>query len=251
MSSDLTAQIRLSLQSQSLPVPSASWVQALIAARSPPPALPSLLATAKARLLAADLTTPNLLDVSTAALPADIANAEVKETKLPRDTVVQVLDVENLSRSRWEQVEDLEAVERGEQRAGRRIVRLPTAAEEDEDEGGGSSVSSAPAAQQGSAAGAQAKPAGNATHRLVLQDCKGTRLYALELKRVARIGVGTTMIGEKILLSAGAVVARGTLLLEPTNCAVLGGKVEAWHAAWVTGRLKRLREAVGAEDRPK
>jgi RecQ-mediated genome instability protein 1 len=246
---DLTTQIRQALQAQSFPIPSPSWLQSLIGARLPPPALQSLVATAKARILAADLTSPNFLDASsTASFPPDVANAEIKETKLTRDIVVQVLDVENLSRSRWEQVEDLEAIERGEQRAGRRIVRLPTAAERQEEDGDGPASTS----NQGSSAAAQSeRPAGNGTHRLLLQDCNGVRIYALELKRIPRIGVGSTQMGEKMLLRAGSVIARGMVLLEPATCSILGGKVDAWQAAWLSGRLQRLRDAVGAEDRPR
>lgn len=247
---DLAAQIRTQLQSQSLPLPSQIWIQGLVSARKPPPPLQSLLATAKARLLAADLTTTGLLDSSTASLPANIGNAEVAETKLPRDVVVQVLDVENLTRSRWEQVEELEAIERGEQTRGRQIIRLPTG-NEDEDEDG--PVTAAEPQEQASRATARTAPLSkgpkNATHRLVLQDWKGQQVYGLELKPVEKIGVGTTSIGEKILLRAGTVVARGTVLLQPTTTAVLGGKVEVWQKAWVEGRLARLKEAIGS-DRP-
>ena len=74
-------------------------------------------------------------------------------------------------------------------------------------------------------------------------------MHAIELRRVERIAVGKTVIGEKILLRVGTVVARGVVLLEPAQCVLLGGKVEAWHRAWVDGRLARLREAVGAGGR--
>ncbi|KAF7547776.1 hypothetical protein G7046_g8903 [Stylonectria norvegica] len=92
---------------------------------------------------------------------------------------------------------------------------------------------------------AEVRPAGkNATHRLVLQDFRGTKVFALELRRMDGVGVGKTNVGEKILLKAGTVVARGTVLLEPEKCVLLGGKVEAWQKTWVEGRLARLRDAV-------
>jgi RecQ-mediated genome instability protein 1 len=89
----------------------------------------------------------------------------------------------------------------------------------------------------------------NSTHKLLVQDSKGQTAQAIELRRVDRLAVGKTFIGEKMLLRAGTVVARGVVLLDPAQCVVLGGKVDAWHRAWVDGRLARLREAVGAERR--
>lgn len=288
----LSQQITASLRASSLPPPSQPWLAALVTSRSPPPPLQSLVATARARLLAADLTSPGLLDPSclTALVfpfssssggssggsgsgsSTAVGGVEVRETRLPRDVVVQVLDIENLSRSRWEQVEDLEAVERGEFTRGREVVRLPLAGDDDGDgdeslgreEGSDVPLPSGQATQgapggvrgPGTAVGgggggggsAAAAAAGkNATHRLVLQDCRGQKVYGLELRRIDKIGVGKTSIGEKMLVNRGTVVARGTLLLDPSNCRVLGGKVEAWHKAWTEGRLARLKEGVGGD----
>lgn len=222
--------------------------------------------TAKTRLLATDLTTPGLLDPSiltSICLPAGITNQDVKETRLTRDVYVQILDIENLSKSRWEQVEELEAIERGEQTRGREVIRLPVGGDENNEneheagneppaaaqplaqrnQGRAGGTASAGAPTNASAANGTSK---NATHKLVLQDCKGQRAYGLELKRMERIAIGKTNIGEKLLLKRGTVVARGVILLEPTSCEVLGGKVEAWQKSWVEGRLARLRQAVGA-----
>lgn len=151
---------------------------------------------------------------------------------------MQVLDVENISLSRWEQVEEMEAVARGETTRGREVVRVTA---EDDDN---------PETQQTqqratTAAAANARTASKkATHRLVVQDCKGTKLYALELKRIDGIGVGKTQIGEKMLLKAGTVLARGIVLLEPEKCVLLGGKIEAWQKTWADGRLARLKEEI-------
>ncbi|KUI58232.1 RecQ-mediated genome instability protein 1 [Cytospora mali] len=198
--------------------------------------------TAKTRLLASDLTTPGLLDpaaIPTLTFPTGITDPSAREARLAHDVYVQVVDVENLSRSRWEQVEDLEAIERGEQTRGREVIRLPV--------GGGGGVGDEqetppqPAAQQEAGGGGASK---NATHRLVLQDCKGQKVFAIELTRIPKIAIGTLNIGEKILLRKGTIVARGTILLEPNTCHILGGKVDAWQKAWLEGRLARLKEAV-------
>ncbi|KAI0099764.1 RecQ mediated genome instability protein Rmi1 [Nemania sp. FL0031] len=258
---DLPTQIRSALQSQGLPSPSVAWIRTAMPNRNPLPPLPALVATVKTRFLAADLTNPALFDSPSPAFPPNSTNPEIKEVRLTWDIPVQVLDIENLSKSKWDQVEEIEAIARGEQTRGREIIRLPTGDEEDEFglesqptraavngaerpglQGRGGSTASVAAAA--AAAGAASK---TSTHRLVLQDCKGQKLYGLELKRIDKIGIGTLNIGEKILLKRGAILARGTLLLDPGTCTILGGKIEAWQKDWVESRLARLRAAVGAD----
>lgn len=203
--------------------------------------------TAKTRLLAADLTTPGLLDtalIPTICFTDAINSPSVKETRLRSDVYAQVLDVENLSRSRWDQIEELEAIDRGEQTRGREIVRLPVHANLDSDDPP-SAIRETTAALDPTAVAVR-----NATHRLLLQDCRGQKVYGLELVRIPEIAVGMLPIGAKILLKKGTVVARGAILLEPDNCQMLGGKIEAWQRSWLDGRLARLRDAagVGGED---
>ncbi|OPB36850.1 hypothetical protein A0O28_0059300 [Trichoderma guizhouense] len=243
---DLIPQLRRAILAQSLPPPSQTLLTTLTS-RSPPPPIPSLLATAKARLLASDLTNTSgtVVDPSMPVFPPNIDSATVQESTISQNTHVQVLDIENLSLSRWEQVEELEAIERGERTRGRQVIRVT---DEENGEADGSS-SSAGQTQAARAGGAAASGGANDVHRLVLQDGRGKKVFAVELKRISGIGIGKTHIGEKILLRAGAVVARGAVLLTPENCTLLGGKIEAWHEAWMEGRLARLRESVGA-DRP-
>ncbi|KAH7015206.1 hypothetical protein EDB80DRAFT_707359 [Ilyonectria destructans] len=245
---DLTSQLRAAILAQSLPYPSTGFLNSLTTARSPPPPLPSLVATAKARLLAADLSSSSLFNVgSLPSFPPGVDAAATRELRLPRAVHVQVVDVENLSLSRWEQIEELEAVERGETTRGREVIRVTA---EDENENGESSAQTQtqrPSTRTPTSTGI--RPAGkNATHRLTLQDCKGTKVYAIELKRMDSIGVGKTQMGEKLLLKAGTVIARGTILLEPDKCVMLGGKVEAWQRVWMDGRLGRLRETVNQDE---
>ncbi|KAI0155085.1 hypothetical protein GGR52DRAFT_528141 [Hypoxylon sp. FL1284] len=260
MSTNIPLQIRTSLQSQGIPAPLLAWIQSALPNRNPLPPLPALIATVKTRLLAVDLTVPGVWEQPPPAFPPNLHNPEVREVQLARDVLVQVLDVENIARSRWEQVEDLEAIARGEQTRGREVIRLLTGNENgDEDEesnngapaAGGRVIPPPPANAAGSRTGAAANAAAsrNATHRLLLQDCRGQTVHGLELKRVDRVGVGSLNIGEKMLLRRGTAVARGVVLLEPATCAVLGGKVEPWHRAWVDGRLERLKEAAGGDGR--
>ncbi|KAI9147800.1 mediated genome instability rmi1 [Paramyrothecium foliicola] len=256
---DLVAQLRASLLAQSLPAPSSNFLASLITARNPPPPMPSLLATAKARILASDLTAASSgndgggaapLDPSLPSLPAGVDDPSVQELRLPHGVHVQVIDVENLSLSRWEQVEELEAIERGERTRGREVIRVVNTDQDDPAAAAaGGSQTQRPQSQAPAAADALRAAGRNATHRLVLQDCRGQRVFATELKRIDRIGVGSTNMGEKVLLKAGTVVARGVVLLTPETCVLLGGKVDAWQKSWVEGRLARLKEAAGS-DRP-
>lgn len=247
-STPLASQLRAALQPHRLPPPSQTWLQALVASRNnPPPPLPSLVMTAKTRLLASDLTSPGLLDPTQLAaigFPPDVvvgSNNPVvanKQVTLRADVWAQVLDVEDLARSRWDQVEALEAVARGEFTRGREVIRLGGGGENGAEE---QQTQQQQTQQQGLNSVNSGK---NATHRLILQDCRGNKVYALELVRVPKIGIGSTQIGEKILLKKGAVVARGAVMLEPATCEILGGKVEAWQKAWSEGRLARLKGAV-------
>lgn len=241
----IATQLRTQLQNHALPPPSEAWLQTLISSRNPPPPLPSLVMTAKTRLLASDLTTPGLIDTnktSTICFPAAITSPTIKETRLISDVYVQIVDIENLSRSRWEQLDELEAIERGEQTRGREVIRLPVNNDGGGDELAATRPSEATARNQFEAA----VSAKNATHRLVLQDPKGQKVYGLELVRVPDIAIGTLNIGAKVLLKKGTVVARGTLLLAPQSTKVLGGKIEAWQKAWLDGRLARLKQAIAA-----
>ncbi|EFX00941.1 mediated genome instability protein rmi1 [Grosmannia clavigera kw1407] len=232
-------QIRSALTAEQLPPPSQAWLQAFISQQQQHlrPALPALVATARAQLLAADLTMPGLLDAAAVAgcsFPAELAAptaAMQQEMRLPRDVVVQVVDVENLAQSRWQQVQELEAIERGEQKRGREIVRVV-----EENAGGTPAEDALPAAATPSAGP-------SATHRLVLQDGRGQTLFGLELTRIYRIGIGRMAMGEKLLLRSGTVVARGVVLLEPPAVRFLGGRVEVMHKSWLEGRLGRLKDA--------
>jgi RecQ-mediated genome instability protein 1 len=222
----VSSEIVAGLVSQGLPKPSAQFLSSLLASQRVLPPLPALIATAKVRLLSSDFTQPNVLDSSTFAFPPDITNPAIKEFKLTGPIPVQVIGVEDIRRSRWEQIEAIEAHERGETTRGREIIRV-VAAEEGED-----GMPALPAAVPGSG-----------LHKLVLQDVKGQRIYGFELRPVPKIEMGMS-IGTKIVLM-GCVVARGMALLEPGTVVILGGKIEEAHKAWVENRKKELKDAIG------
>lgn len=153
-------------------------------------------------------------------------NAECKERRLADSIAVQVLAVEDMSKSRWEQIEAIEALERGEGTKGREIIRVIAT---EEDDGAGTSV-----------------PKGGGPHKLSLQDAAGRWVYGIELNGLEGVGLGMS-IGCKMVLK-NALVARGVVLLEPATTIVLGGKIEELHKAWREGRKAELKSAIEANE---
>ncbi len=127
-----------------------------------------------------------------------------------------------MGKSRWEQVEAIEAMERGEGTKGREVIRVVPR------EDGGSQ-----------------EPAvtGGGPHKLLMQDAKGTRVYGIELREVQGVGLGMS-IGSKYVLK-NAIVARGVVLLESGTASCIGGKIENLHKAWKEGRKEELKAAAG------
>ncbi|KAL9122006.1 MAG: hypothetical protein Q9187_001443 [Circinaria calcarea] len=127
-----------------------------------------------------------------------------------------------MSKSRWQQIEAIEALERGEGTKGREIVRVvPT--EDGDDPSQVSNMSGGP-------------------HKLLLQDSRGARAYGIELRNVAGMSLSMS-IGSKISLK-NVVVARGVILLEPATTSLLGGKIDTLHKNWKENRKADLRAAI-------
>lgn len=230
---NLTTELTHHLRTKHLP-PKDSWIQSFLSTQNqnqngrPPPPLPALKQTALFRLLNTDITT----SISTqtpggaAVFPSDIAAANPPTERTTSGTIlVQVLDVQDVSSSRWSQIEALEARERGEGMKGREVIRVT-----DEDP----STTSSTTADSGG---------GGATHKLLLQDAAGHTAHAFEVTAVKGVGVGMA-VGCKMLLR-GLVVGRGVVLLEGGKCEVLGGKVEVLWEKWKEGRKERLRGGIG------
>lgn len=165
----------------------------------------------------------------------------------------------DLGSSKWEQIEALESVRRGEGKRGREVIRLLPSSTETNLDGGGVDRGSTAATQ------IQAPQNQNETMRnkgsagpnkILLQDMNGMKIWGFELKRVNAIGISSSVggagaggnggmsIGCKIWLKKGCKVARGLVLLEPGSCVVVGGKIEGLDKAWREGREQRLREEV-------
>ncbi|KAL8966669.1 MAG: hypothetical protein Q9183_003266 [Haloplaca sp. 2 TL-2023] len=222
----LVAQVAAQLASSRSLHPTQQWLTAFMTTQKPTTPLPALTQTALFRLLSSDITTSLSTDIAH-CLPQDVHNIVVKERRLQGPVVVQLLGIEDMSKSRWEQIEAIEALERGEGTKGREIIRV-TATEEDDDSAPNVTKSGGP-------------------HKLSLQDARGTRVYGMELKQVQGVGLSMSM-GCKILLK-NVVVARGMLLMEPGNTTIVGGKIEALHEAWKKNRKSQLKAAIEAHER--
>jgi RecQ-mediated genome instability protein 1 len=203
--------------------PTQQWLQNLMPSVNVNVPLAATLKTALFRLLNTDITT-TLQSSPQNCFPAGITNTASKEQKLRGPVPVQVLDIEDIGRSSWSQVDAIEMEERGELRKGSEIIRVT----EDEDN---------------TDPNARAATAAAGPHKLLLQDAKGNKAYGFELESVKGIGPALS-IGSKVVLR-DLVVARGVILLVPLGVEVLGGKVEVWDKKWREERKKVLKERAG------
>lgn len=239
------------LTTKSLPVSPAWLSQFLSSQRLSTTPLSAVTQTALFRLLASDFTTSISTSTASTQLPVDISDPAVKERRIAVDIPVQVLDIEDISTSLWSQVESLERVERGEEVRGREVIRTVNI---DEGQGAGTPAATQPPAGRGAGGGAgrgrdtsssanntnATNATGGCLHRLVLQDAAGTKVAAIELKRIDGISVDKLSIGTKLILKKGATVARGMVLMEPATATVLGGKIETLHQEWKQTRKAKL-----------
>lgn len=219
----IAAQITAHLTSKGL-TPTNPWLTHFLSTQKPTTPLPALNRTALFRLLASDVTT-SLRSTPISTFPSDILAAEIPERRLPGPIPVQVLNIEDIGRSRWSQLEAIEAAERGETTKGREVIRVV-------------------AGEDGLSEPEAGTEKGGGPHKLLLQDARGMKVYGFEMKPVEGVGLGTTGIGMKMVLR-DVVVARGVVLLEPVGVVVLGGKIEGLHRVWKEGRKKALRETFG------
>ncbi|KAK5061180.1 hypothetical protein LTR84_007722 [Exophiala bonariae] len=272
----LHAQLSTSLLTRHHLAVSPGWLSEFLSSRGPNatlPPLPALTSTAHFRVLASDIRT-SLCQQALDVLPADVAEVTVKERRLDGAVVVQVLDVVDVGSSKWSQVEAIERVERGEEVRGREVIR--TVAEDVGGGGGGNSTTStSTSGSTAPTATATAKKLTSGPHKLLVQDARGTQVFAFEVVKVPKIALSiaasasasasaaaatTTaamnqaqaplqnmpiedpgmLIGCKLLLRPGTAVRRGVVMLRPEDCVVLGGKVDTWDRKWKAERKERL-----------
>ncbi|KAF9701033.1 hypothetical protein EKO04_000683 [Ascochyta lentis] len=204
--------------------PKSAWLQSFLSTTRSNTAIAALKQTCLFRLLATDITT-SLNQPTALLLPEDVLRGTVQSRPLAGPFVCQVLDIEDIGQSRWSQVEAIEARERGEMTKGREIVRVI------EPENDDSGQAAAPAQSKG-------------PFKLLLQDAKGTQIYALDLRGIDGLHTNMSM-GVKLLLR-NIDVRRAVVMLEPSNVQILGGKLEALDKAWKEGKKDRLIKAANA-----
>jgi RecQ-mediated genome instability protein 1 len=220
MAANIAAELTQHLNARYL-YPTAAWLQGFLSTIRPNTPLPAIKQTAHFRLLATDITT-SLSQPAASLFPNDVLKGTIQSRIVPGPVVCQVLDVEDIGHSRWSQVESIEAQERGEMTKGREIVRVV------EQENEGTAEAAAPMQSKG-------------PFKLLLQDAKGLKIYAMDLRGIDGLNTNMTM-GAKLVLR-NVDVRRGVIMLEPNNVQVLGGKLEALDKAWKEGRKERLMAA--------
>ena len=220
MPSEVVAhEIHSHLLSKGLP-PDPAWLTGFLLGQKSSVPTPALKQTAYFRIIQTDIT-KSIDRERIIEFPVDIHNATVRERRLPGHTLVQVLDIDDIGRSKWSQLEGIEAEERGEMTKGREIIR---AVPRDD--------------------GEQDARSSFGPHKLRLQDTRGACAYGLEISKVE--GVSLSMnIGTKLVLK-DIVVARGVVLLESKTVITLGGKIEETHQNWRGCRKATLRTAMQA-----
>jgi RecQ-mediated genome instability protein 1 len=167
-----------------------------------------------------------------ALFPRNILDATIRERRLAGPIPVQVMDIEDIGKSRWSQVEAIEAEERGETTREREIIRVLPNEDGEADQPRTQTQAATPPSQS------------HGPHKLLLQDASGLQAYALETSPVSSISL-TMSIGCKLLLR-DIVVARGLVLLEPRSVTVVGGKIEELQNSWRARRKESLKAAANA-----
>ncbi|KAF1839689.1 RecQ mediated genome instability protein Rmi1 [Decorospora gaudefroyi] len=220
MAATMAAELTQHLNARHL-YPTASWLQTFLSTTRPITPLPAIKQTALFRLLASDITT-TLKQPAASVFPSDVLKGTIKSRIVTGPVVCQVLDIEDIGHSRWSQVESIEAKERGETTKGREIVRVV------EQENEGTADAASPVQSKG-------------PFKLLLQDAKGLKIYAFDLRGID--GLSTNMaMGVKLVLR-NVDVRRGVVMLEPGCVQVVGGKLDALDKAWKQGRKERLMAA--------
>jgi RecQ-mediated genome instability protein 1 len=224
MAANMAAELTQHLNGRHL-YPSIAWMQNFLSTTRPNTPLPALKQTVGFRLLATDITT-SLNPPARTVFPSDVLKGSIQSRVVIGPVVCQILDIEDIGNSRWSQVEAIEAQERGEMTKGREIVRVV------EQENDDPSAAPTPIHSRG-------------PFKLLLQDAKGVKIYAFDLRGIEGLNTNMT-IGVKLVLK-NVDVRRAVVMLEPGGVQILGGKLEALDKAWKEGRKGRLMKAARGE----
>ncbi|KAK1066406.1 hypothetical protein LTR33_011594, partial [Friedmanniomyces endolithicus] len=150
---EIGASVSAFLTAKGVP-PTQAWLHTFLSGVRLTTPVIALQQTALFQIRKADLQTSITRSPSN-LLPPGTTDPATKEKHVCGPITVQVLDIEDIGRSRWSQVEALEALERGETTKGREVIRVVP------EESGPDSTAVAD----------EAKSSG--PHKLLLQDASG------------------------------------------------------------------------------
>jgi len=179
---------------------------------------------------------------------------DVNSDKITKETLFQIVTLENISQSKTNKLDellandDMDAVgaDRLRGRQPRIIRNIDLEGQENnngQNDGG--------ANQQSGMAGSGS----NASNyfKLTLQDCGGTLVYGIEIEKLQFLKTQNfksgfpTQLGSKILIN-NADIVHGVLLLKPSNTEFLSGVVPAWnidlakkHMAYLKNELEKQK----------
>lgn len=172
----LQAQVLAHFASKQLHL-SPTYISRLIA-NLDPPVTPAVLAQLHTSLLNSSLQQSA---APQSYLPPNIATQH--NVSIPGPTLVQVIHVQDIGKSRIAQLEALEKAIEEAGPEGRRVVELPA---EEDDEGGNEN-----AAQNG--ANNEGINVGKSICKVLLEDGRGERVYGMEVKAIEGIKVGMSL----------------------------------------------------------
>ncbi|CUS07465.1 unnamed protein product [Tuber aestivum] len=194
------------------------------------PTGPALFGWLKFRILSSDIT-DSLQPYANLCFPVNITDGDVQSTPLPGPVAVQVVGIEDMGTSKFNQIDRIEMGERGEFMKGKEVIRVVPEEEGDEGVSGG-------ALGRPRVATAKTGP-----HKLLVEDAGGRGVYGIELHDIQGVHVDMPM-GTKQMVLKNVTVCRGVLLLAPANTLVLGGKVETLNQQYLANRKQVLKAAL-------
>ncbi|ORY75099.1 hypothetical protein BCR37DRAFT_193278 [Protomyces lactucae-debilis] len=193
---------------------SSTWLQTAYAHAGTLHSIEPLTHTITKLLLQTDITASLGPDApSFPPLPDEPAGSGFVALRAP--TVVQIMAIAEIGTSLAGQLDAVDALREKQKPIERRLVRLN---EEPVDADGAQPAATAPMASHGDPLNLPKK-----TLRLVLQDARGQRRFAIEQKPVAALNLLQTPVGSKLLLDAGVLVVQGVVLLKTLTTVFLGG----------------------------
>lgn len=167
--------------------------------------------------------------------------AEQKHCLVSRELLFQILMVEDISKSKLSQIEDITTRLNPKYQ---RIDRLSSGKEK-------VVINQVNVETEETNIEASSQSSKKTVYRLTLQDKSGAILYALNTTNLPWLSV--CMLGSKLIINKGTQFIRGVFLLNDANCIFLGGVNQTWNENrelklqdYLEAKLQRDSEARGS-----